>query len=157
MAKNSELMMVERAERMQRRRTRILWAQGFLFLIWQFSFWTTRHELSAPFRAVDQLRLGAFFFWAAALLMLLSTGGGLLRERNSQVRAMANDEVTRAHRRSAFTWGYWVLILSCMSLYGISLFRPLGLVDVLHGLLSIGVIVPIMRFVWLERRAEHHG
>ncbi len=152
-----ELSLVERAERMQRRRTRILWAQGVLFLIWQGSYWSSRHELSLPLRAVEQVRLSAQVFWVAALLMLLTTGGGLLRERNSQVRAMANDEVTRAHRRSAFTWGYWVLILGCLSLYVISLFEPLGLVDVVHGLLSVGVVVPIMRFVWLESRAERHG
>ncbi|MDP1630003.1 MAG: hypothetical protein Q8L66_01115 [Caulobacter sp.] len=147
--------LIERAEHLQRRRTRIIWIQGLLFLLWQGSFFSARPEFGEPLRRVEQLQVGAYIVWALVLLALLATGGGLFRGR--AVRELANDEVTRAHRRSAFVWGYWGLILACLGLYVVALLEPLGLMDVVHGLLSVGLVLPMMRFVFLERRSERHG
>lgn len=152
MANKSGLSLVDQVERMQRRRTRIMTAQGLLFLIWQASYFSSRPDLGEPLRRVTQVQLGAYIFWAAALLLLLSTGGGWWRSR--AVREMANDEVTRDHRRSAYVWGYWSVILGSLALYVAALFEPLSVMDVIHALLSVGIVLPIMRFVFLERRSE---
>lgn len=152
MANKDTLSLVDRAERMQRRRTRIMTAQGLLFVIWQTSYLVGRPDPTEPLRRVEQVQLAAYVFWAAALLVLLSTGGGWFRDRAA--RELANDEVTRDHRRSAFVWGYWALLVSCLGLYVASLFAPIGLMDTVHGLLSLGVALPTLRFVYLERRSE---
>jgi hypothetical protein len=150
----------EVAERLQRRRTRVLWVQVLLFLFWQTSYWTQRHGQPATvsfedLRSVDQVKISAFVVWAAALLVLLSVGGGLFRGR--QVRALLNDEVTLAHRRMAFHSGYWAVMVACFALYVTSLFEPVALMDAVHVLLTVGVAVPALRFAMLERRSERHG
>lgn len=136
---------------MQKRRVRILWVQGFMFLIWQGAYFGNRTDLSEPLRRVDQVKIGAIIVWAAALMLLLATGGGWWRSK--AIRDMANDEVTRDHRRSAYTWGYWALVVTSFALYGGAVFNAISLIDAAHALLSVAVIVPIMRFVWLDRRA----
>lgn len=152
MANKDGLSLIDQADRMQRRRTRIMTSQGLLFLLWQGSYFTSRPDLSEPLRRVEQVQLSAYVFWAAALLLLLSTGGGWWRSK--AVREMANDEVTRANRRSAYVWGYWGVILGCLGFYVAALFEPLSLMDAIHTLLSLGVVLPMMRFVYLERRSE---
>lgn len=144
--------LVDQADRLQRRRTRVMTAQGLLFLIWQASYFSSRPDLTEPLRRVTQVQVSAYIVWAAALLLLLGTGGGWWRSK--AVREMANDEVTRDHRRSAYVWGYWAVVLGCLGLYVAALFEPLSLMDAIHTLLSVGVVLPMLRFVFLERRSE---
>lgn len=142
----------EIAESIQRRRIRVLWAQSVLFVIWQGAFFTTRHDLNAPLRSVDHVRLSAFAVWAAAMLVLLASGGGLFRGK--AVRALLDDEVTRAHRAAAFQWGYWAMVLSSLVLYILSQYVAVTPVEAVHTILTLGVIFPAMRYVILERRSE---
>jgi hypothetical protein len=158
---------VEIAENVQRRRTRVMRVSGVMFLLWQGVFWNTRfregHNLddavarlrSSPqdaLRHVDIYWIGSFFFWAASLLFVLAAAGGLFRGR--AMRALIDDEVTRAHRASAYAWGFWAMIVTCFAAFVISMFEPLGLMDTLHMLLTFGIAAALVRFVMLERRAE---
>jgi hypothetical protein len=141
----------EIAERLQRRRARLLMFQGLLFLIWQANFFSSPHGDFQQLRSVDQVKISAFIVWAIVLLIVLATGGGWFRSK--EVRALLADETTVAHRRSAFVLGYWAAMLAAIGLYVLSLFEPVRLVEAIHIVLSAGIIVPLLRFAQLERRA----
>ncbi|HRD27478.1 MAG TPA: hypothetical protein PLO65_04170 [Caulobacter sp.] len=145
----------ERVERAQRRRTRLIWVQGLFFLVWQGTFLNGLWTLEAPLRTVDQVKLSGFVVWGAALLLLLSTGGGWFRNR--ALRAILEDESTRAHRRTALVTGFWVVMILALGLYVLSLFVPMTALEAVHALLTAGVVTPAIVFVALERRAERHG
>jgi hypothetical protein len=141
------------AERLQHRRTRIIWAQGIFFLIMQTSYYTTNMpSFDAPLRLVDQIRLSAFAVWAVALIFLLSVSGGVFRGK--AVRALMDDELTRAHRASALTWGYYAAMAFAIVLYMVSQYVRISAPEAIHLIVSAGVFVPMVRFVILERRAE---
>ncbi len=139
------------AERVQRRRNRMLWVP-ILFFIWQgvyFSGFATPHT---PLRTVELVSLGSHLFLGVVLLVLLATGGGW--RYSKAVRAMLDDEATRAHRAQAYAWGFWALALCILALYAASPFVRLELGEVAHILLSVAVAVPALRFLMLERRAD---
>jgi hypothetical protein len=142
------------AERLQRRRTRIMTMQAFVFLIWQFMFLSSLHDFQATHRLVDQVKISAFVVWAALMLLLIATGGQWWTGR--KVRDLMNDEVTRDHFRSSHVWGFWTVMLACFAVYVIQLFTPLETMVTLHILLSSGILAAMLRFVWLERTSDAH-
>jgi hypothetical protein len=141
----------EIAERLQGLRAKVLWFQGLLFLIWQANFFSSPHGDFRQLRSVDQVKISAFMVWAAMLLIVLATGGAWFRSK--EVRALLEDETTKAHRQSAFVYGYWAAMIAAIGLYVISLFAQVLLVEAVHLVLSAGIIVPLLRFAQLERRA----
>lgn len=140
----------EIAERLQKRRARLMLLFPALFLAQQSQFWS-HHLHDAPLRAVDRVQIAAYAFWSISLLVLLATGGGLFRSR--AVQDLLSDELTRAHRGFAYAVGFWTIILVCLALYITSLFQPLGLIAVLHMLLTSGVFASCITFAVLELRA----
>lgn len=147
------------AERLQRRRIGIIWAQSLLFLVWQGSFWNAHHlgpvgaqDMAGPLRTVDHVRISAYVVWAAALLVLIQVGGGL--RRGPEVRAILNDEVTVAHRRKAFVAGFWALMAAVFGVYLLGQFEPMSTLEVAHILLTVGVVTPGLTFVILQRRSD---
>ena len=141
----------EIAERAQRRRNRILWIP-ILFFIWQGAFFSGYATPHTPLRAVELVSLGSHLFLGVVLLVLLATGGGW--RYSKAVRAMLDDESTRAHRAQAYGWGFWALALCILALYVTSPFVHRELGEIAHILLSVAVAVPALRFVMLERRAD---
>lgn len=143
------------AERLHRRRTRIIWAQAILFTIMQASYYSNMPSFDAPLRTVDQVKLSAFAVWALALLLLLGVSGGLFRGK--AVRALMDDELTRNHRRIVLNWGYYAAMLTAIGFYMLSQYVRMSAPEAVHAIVSVGVIVPMIRFVILERRAEREG
>lgn len=139
------------AERAQRRRNRMLWVP-ILFFIWQGAYFSGYARPHAPIRGVELVSLGSHLLLGVVLLVLLATGGGW--RYSKAVRAMLDDESTRAHRAQAYTWGFWALALCILALYAASPFVRLELGEVAHILLSVAVAVPALRFLMLERRAD---
>ena len=139
------------AERAQRRRNRILWVP-ILFFIWQGAYFGAYATPHTPLRAVELVSLGSHLFLGVVLLFLLATGGGW--RYGKAVRAMLDDESTRAHRAQAYASGFWALALCILALYAASPFVHLELGEIAHILLSVAVAVPALRFVFLERRAD---
>ncbi|MDQ0462722.1 hypothetical protein QO010_000470 [Caulobacter ginsengisoli] len=140
------------AERLQRRRIRIIWAQAILFLIMQTTYYTNMPSFDAPLRLVDQVKLSAFAVWAVALMVLLAVSGGVFRSK--AVRALMDDELTRAHRASALALGYYAAMLAAIVLYVVSQYVRMSAPEAIHLIVSAGVLAPMLRFVFLERRAE---
>lgn len=144
---------VERADRLGRRRARIFAVQAVLFLTWQGTFFLG--YTAEPLRTVDQVRVSAWFVWVVALLLMLGTGGFLLRGRG--VRALLNDELTRANRAMACVAGFWAAMAAGILLYVVDMFDPVTTREALHLILSAAIATALIVFALRERRSAGTG
>ena len=143
---------MEIADRAARRRARVLVASVTLFIAMQVTHFGQFHGT----RLVDQVKISAWFVWISVLLFVLATGGGFFKSR--EVRALMNDESTRAHRADAFVWGFWAAMAGSILLYAVTMIDPATTArDAIHLILTFGVGVAILRFGMLERRALKVG
>src|SRR3954467_11049075 len=106
-------------DRLQRRRTRLTTMQAILFVFWQVNFFIIPHDFGAD-RAVDRVKLVAYFIWAAVLLVFIATGGAWWERR--EVRAILNDESTTLHRHRAMGTGFLVGMIVALGCEAASLF-----------------------------------
>ena len=153
--KNAAPSPAQIAERLQRRRVRVMWAQAVVFMIMQASYYSSMPSFDAPLRTVDQVKLSAFAVWAVALMVLLGVSGGLFRSK--AVRALMDDELTRSHRRAALAAGYYAAMLTALIFYVVSQYIRMSPPEAIHAIVTVGVIVPMVRFIMLERRADREG
>jgi hypothetical protein len=144
---------VERAERLSRRRARIIAVQAIIFLTWQGLFFT--RPVEEPMRTVDTVKLSAWFVWVLLLLVLLATGGNWLRGR--KVRALLNDEFTRQNRTFAYVMGFWTAVGTCMGLYVVEMFEPVSGREAVHIVLSMAIAAALLNFAMRERRSVREG
>lgn len=142
--------MPDRIEKLQVRRRRLLKVAGFAFLAWTVTTVASATDMApgAP-RAVDIVRVIGFLVWASALVAVLAFGR--LAERDPEVRAALDDELTRHNRQRAFVAGYWATLAGVASLFALSLFVPMAASEALQILLALAVFAPILRFTVLER------
>jgi len=148
----SEASDVERAHGIGRRRARVFAAQAVLFIGWQAMFYSGAQE--DPARAVSAVKLSAWFVWALVLLVMLGTGGGF---RHRRLRGLLNDELIRQHRARACVTGFWVAAASCIGLYLVGMFEPVGGREAIHVILSAAVGAALLTFALLERRTAAGG
>lgn len=140
------------AERVSRRRSRILMAQAVLFLIWQGTFYAWGAETDGA-RLVDHVKISAWAAWVLALLVMMATGGAWIHSR--EVRRLVNDEVAVDNRRRGQQFGFFAAVLAGLGVYGVHQFvTPIGTLDAIHAILTIGVGAAILRYALLERRGE---
>ena len=144
----SDVSDVEAADRISRRRSRLFLVQAVLFIAWQANFFMG--FAAEPMRTVDTVKVSAWFVWVLALLLLLATGGGLLRRPD--LRALLNDEFTRANRAKACIAGFWAAMASGILIYFIDLFEPVDAREAMHLLFSITIAVALITFAVRERR-----
>jgi fucose 4-O-acetylase-like acetyltransferase len=139
----------ETAERLNRRRTRMLPVFALLVLIQQAAFFNSGDRL----RPVDLVRNSGWIMLASVILAGLVTGGFWFRSR--EVRELMNDEVTQANRASAMTWGFTMAIAAAIALFAVESFAPGGATtrEVIHIIASAGLVTALLRFGFLERRA----
>ncbi len=140
---------IELAERLGRRRARFFPVLALFFVVQQTAYFSHGDGQ----RLVDHVRLGAWAAMGLVLLLLLTTGG--FWRRDKAVRAMLNDEVTRANRAGALSAGFVAAMLAGIVLYVIQAATDLTAREALHLTVSTGLVVALMRFGMLERRA--HG
>ena len=144
---------IEAADRLSRTRARMVLALAVIFISQQGAFIAARMEEGA--RTVDNVKIGAWLVLSIVLLLVLATGGAWLRPKN--VRALMEDEVTRANRAEAFRLGFLVTMVAGILLYVVTLFEPVAGRDAIHILMSIGLVAALIRFGMLERRAFSDG
>jgi len=145
----------ERAERFSRKRTRILWLEFVLFVIWQGGFVFLLKPQASPLRAVDWVEQSAWLIWAIVLLGLIGTGGAVFQ--SAEIRGLMNDDVSTANRHEGQRWGFWAAMASVVVLYVAGLVEPVSLGVALHVVLTLGIGAALWRFAWLERRADRAG
>lgn len=145
----SEISPAEAAERLTRRRARIMPVLALFLFIQQAAFFT-RSDLM---QSVDLVRTAGWLLFSAVVLAALLTGGLWFKPR--EVRELMNDEVTRANRAEALGAGFTVAMFAGILLYGADSFAPgpVDLRDGIHLIVSAGLATALLRFGLLERRA----
>ncbi|HYJ30148.1 MAG TPA: hypothetical protein VEW25_07400 [Allosphingosinicella sp.] len=144
---------VEMADRLSRRRSRVIPLLALLFISGQAMYFG--NVVAEPMRNVDAVRIGAWLVWALALLLLLATGGGLFRSKS--VRALMEDDVTVENRRRGIAFGFWTAMLTAVALYPLSMVEDLSAREAIHIILTFGIGAALLRFAVLERRALRDG
>jgi hypothetical protein len=139
----------ETAEKLNRRRARMLPVLALFVIVQQAAFYTSVDRM----RPVDMVRNGGWLLLVAVILAGLLTGGFWRRSR--EVRQLMNDEVTRANRDNALVWGFTAAIAAGIVLYAIESFTPdaASAREVIHVIVSAGLVTALLRFGFLERRA----
>jgi Na+/proline symporter len=140
----------EEAERLGRRRAR-QWPPLAAILLAQQATFFSLDEPDRAMRTVDWVRAGGWLALSLVLLAALWTGGYWFKPR--AVRALMDDEVTRANRASARALGYLLAMLVAIGLYLTSLFEPVEMRLAMHTVVSAGIATALLRFGLLERRA----
>jgi hypothetical protein len=97
-------------------------------------------------RPVDYVRVGALMTLALVLALRATTSFRLLN-RHPEI----DDELTRANRASAATWGFWAVMLGLAGALIASFYWPLDAVGVTTGFVLFGAVIAGLRFVFLER------
>ncbi|HYG47832.1 MAG TPA: hypothetical protein VD846_07800 [Allosphingosinicella sp.] len=142
----------EIAERLSRRRARLMPVLAILFLSGQAIYAVGPDD---PSRAVDQLKVAAWLLWASALLFLLAAGGGAFRGK--RVRALMDDEATRAHRGRAYAVGFWLAVGSAVCIYALTAFDRVMPREAIHIIVTAAIAGALLTFGFLERRAQRDG
>ena len=138
---------VATADRLGRRRARMLPVLALFFLAQQASFFNN----PPGERAVDHVRIGAWAMLSTVLLIALSTKG--FWTRSAAVRAIIDDEVTRANRASSMQWGFIAAIAAGIACYVVQGAAQFTAREVIHLIVSAGIVAALVRFGLLERRA----
>jgi len=148
--------LVETADRLSRRRARMLPVLA-LFLLTQQAAFINRPVVAdlVHARPVDQVRFGSWAVLTLVLLAALATGGFWFRGR--ELRALLNDEQTTAHRRDAMSVGFVVSALTGVVLYVLASIEPLGAHLAINLIVALGLAAALIRFGALERRAHKLG
>jgi hypothetical protein len=141
----------ETAEILGRRRIRFFTAQAVLFCLWQAT-WVTTHFDGPVVRTVDRVGGLSWLAWAVILLAMVTTGGFLATPR--AVREAMNDELSRANRADALSWGFGGAMAMAIIYYGIALFDVVPVFLALHSVVSVGIGLALGRFAYLERKAS---
>ena len=144
----------ETADRLVRSRARMMPVLGAMFVAQQVSYFTgTRMEEGR--RLVNYIAIGGWL--ALSIVLLFGLAGSFEWFKSAPVRALTNDESTRANRGEGFRFGFMATMIAAMILYVVSLFEPLGARETIHVLMAVGIVVALVRFGMLERRALKDG
>ena len=103
--------------------------------------------------AWDRLYFAVLLLGPCGLLIGVMTGGAYSRA----VGAAVDDELTDAHRASAFRTGFGMFAASGFAAYVTALFRPDWAIATLPAVLGLGLAAAGLRFALLERAAGQDG
>jgi hypothetical protein len=147
----AERTISEQADRLSRRRARMLIVLAFFYLGQQLTF------LSSPpgQRLVDHFKIGAWAVMSTVLLVVLATGGFWFRK--PELREMVNDELSRAHRADGLATGFVLAMVTGIVLYVVGTAVPLSDRLAIHVIVSIGIGAAVIRFGMLEQRDDRIG
>src|SRR5262245_53889117 len=81
-------------------------------------------------RLVDGVRLAAVLVLSLVVSLRSTTNFSFMKRD-----AALDDELTRANRASAATWGFWALLLTALAMAVARALWPAGLVDLAPGVM----------------------
>jgi hypothetical protein len=141
------------ADRLSRRRARMLPILAVVFISQQASFFAARIEDGA--RTVDQVKIAAWLVLSIVLLALLASRGFWFRSK--AVRGLIDDEVTRANRASALGIGFLASMAGAIATYALTMIETVTAREAVHIVMTSGIAAALLRFGYLERRAHRDG
>jgi hypothetical protein len=144
---------IETADRLGRRRARTLPVLAIIFILQQTSYFAAMAEDGA--RTVDHVKISAWLVLTVLLLLLLATGGSWLQRR--EIRALMNDDVSRANRSEGMRAGFFAAMIGGVAAYILTYFEPMGGREAIHLIVTVGIATALLRFGFLERRAHRNG
>lgn len=127
-------------------RVGFLLLNGVAFALWQLAE-IERVEALLTVSIASILGGSAVVLWTVTLVALLAPAF-------SSPKATIEDEMTRQNRRTAFTWGYWVVISGAILALFVASNTAMPADDLLRMVLIAGVSAPIIRFAFMERSAD---
>ena len=151
--RNRAMTVAEKADYLSGRRARMLPALAIIYLIQQATYFTV--PSGAAHRSGDDVKISAWLIFSLILLAAISTKGFWLEK--PAVRAMIDDELSRANRHDAMRFGFIFAILTGIVIYAITMFEPVNGRDAVHVILSDGLGAALIRWGWLERVAHRDG
>jgi hypothetical protein len=143
--------LIETADRLSRRRARMMIPLAFMFFMQQAAFFSNPPD----HRVVSLVRLGGWTALALVILGGLVNGGFWMKPK--AVRELMEDEITKANRAQALSLGFALSMLTGIALFGLQVFVPMDAPEVIHAMLSVGMGAALGRFSILERRAHGLG
>ncbi|THD35570.1 MAG: hypothetical protein E7773_10675 [Sphingomonas sp.] len=143
------------ADRLMDKRARMMPALAAMFVAQQAVYFTGPRLDEGKLRLVNYISIGGWLALSTVLLFGLVTGGTLFR--SASVRALMNDEGTRANRADALSWGFVATMIGAIALYVLSLFERMTERETIHVVMTIGIAAALLRFGILERRALKNG
>ena len=149
----TQLSDAETAERLSDRRVRMLPALAVLLVTQQSAYFIG--QSGRVDRWVDWVSLGAWALMSVVILLAIVTGGFWLK--SASVRAVLDDEGTKAARADAARLGFTLAMLTAIGLHVLSAFDEVGAREALQLVITVGLVAAIARFAFLERRAHLYG
>lgn len=144
----------ETADRLLRRRARMTPVLAMMFVMQQANYFIGP-RMDEGTRLVNRIAIGGWLAMSIVLLLGLATGFDWFK--SASVRAIINDENTRANRAEAFRVGFLATMIGAIILYVVSLVEPVGGRAAIRVLMAVGVAAALLRFGMLERRALKDG
>lgn len=138
----------EDVEKLARSRTRMLRLFPILYIGQQGVF------IDAAQRSGRLTFVHAVAWLAMTLVMLALLLGKGFPTHSAETRAQLDDETTRAHRFQAMSWGFVSAIVTSMIFYASTFYETIPAHMVAHGVVSAAILVAVLRFAILEKRAE---
>lgn len=134
-------------DQISRGRVGFLLLNGVAFAVWQIT------EIGR----VEEMLAGSVhsILGTSAVILWTVTSAALLAPAFTRQKMTVEDELTRQNRRTAFSWGYWMVIsLATLALF-VASNTTVPADDLLRLVLIAGVSVPLVIFAVMERSNRH--
>lgn len=109
---------------------------------------TSTFGFDNPANDAATFRGGTWLITIALATMILATGGGL--NLNARLRALMNDELSKANQRRALAFGFYAAMLVATVLYVVSWSTPIEIRAGLRLVTGLGIAAALARYAMLE-------
>lgn len=143
--------LIEKAEKLGRRRARLLVVTGVMLVALQALYFAQWHG-HRPDGLHAWLTVGGWTLLVLTMLFALLTGGGFGYGR--EVRALVNDESAMANRDAALRLGFAVANLAALGIFVASHHHRISGPFSAHVIITASMAAALIRFGLLERKAH---
>ncbi|WP_018149093.1 hypothetical protein [Henriciella marina] len=141
--------MEDEVDKYSKKRRRLLVAMACAFIVWQlFGFGIFDDFAGGDRRYTGLISILAFAVWIFALARLLWGKG--IRGASPGAQLALNDELVKANRGRAFTFGYGATLVAAGIVFAVSLFFEIHATEAAQLILVTGVVAPMFAFARLE-------
>lgn len=139
------MSLTQKADSISRQRTWYFGVLAFILATHQGLFWRWDGQILGVEESV------IWSLIAATVLFALATGGQVFLSRT--LRDLIDDEVTRANRTKALSFGFVVTIVSAIGIFALSPVFEFTSQRAVHMIVSVGLIAALAIFIVEERKS----